>query len=596
MLSRSVNADLNRPPSRPYRVLVVDDNRQIHDDFRKILCAPSSSQLASFEDALYGEQAERSPHEPPELHFSLESAFQGQEGLELLERGFTEGDRFALAFVDIRMPPGWDGIETTARLWQVDPELQVVLCTAYSDYSWGQIVEQLGCTDRLLILKKPFDAAEVRQLALALTAKWAVLREHVGLLHTLEAEVEARTRDLAQANEQLRLEMQERLEVEGKVRHLQKIQALGRLSASVGHEINNPLCFVTGNLELIAEGLLELRADSATEQTWTDVRVSLDAATAGATRIAKIVEAMRGFIHADEQDEQADVTAAIAAATALTRNEIRYRARLTVRCEPAPPLRIGQRALEQVLVNLLINAAQAITQGGADDNEIRVIVTPGPDRVGIEISDTGHGIEAEIAEHVFEPFYTTKPVGQGTGLGLPLCHELITAAGGELSLSSELGRGTTVGIALPLAEGRAAAPEREPPEQAEPAGEAARHAKILLVDDDPPILRVLQYALRSYETHLAHNGQEALARCRQESFDVVVCDMMMPDITGMELYERMRESDEALADRFVFITGGAINQRIEQFLRLHAHRCVRKPFTSRQIREAVAQHLVAAPR
>lgn len=576
-----------------HRILIVDDNRQIHDDFRKILCAPSPAPLANLEEALFGEPSEPRAHEPQERRFVLESAYQGQEGLQLLERGVANRDPFAVAFVDIRMPPGWDGIETTRRLWQEDPELQVVLCTAYSDYSWGQIVDQLGHTDRLLILKKPFDAAEVRQLALALTAKWAVLRKHEALLHRLESEVEARTHDLARANEQLRLEMQERLAVERKVRHLQKLQALGRLSASVGHEINNPLCFVMGNLELVEEGLTELRADPTAAQPWSDVRTSLDAAAEGTKRIAKIVEAMRGFSRADEQVEPADVTAAIETATALTRNELRHRAHLTVRCEPVPPLRIGQHALEQVLVNLLINAAQAIAQGHADDNEIRVIVTAGrAGRVGIEIGDTGHGIEPEVADHVFEPFYTTKPVGQGTGLGLPLCHELILAAGGELSLTSEPGRGTIVRIELPVADAQPSTPAPERTDEAD--GAAGRHAKILLVDDDPPILRVLQHALRSHETHVAHSGQEALALCQQQSFDLIVCDMMMPDITGMEVYERMRRSHEALANRFVFITGGAIDQRTEEFLQLHASHCVRKPFTAKMIRDAITRHLVAA--
>ena len=584
--------------SRSYRILVVDDNRQIHDDFRKILCAPRSKPLVSLEEAMFGEQPEPRRHEPPELQFVLETALQGQEALALLERGMAEGQRCAMAFVDVRMPPGWDGIETTERLWRVDPELQVVLCTAYSDYSWREIVERLGYTDRLLILKKPFDPTEVMQLALALTAKWSVLREHRALLQGLEAEVQARTRDAARANEQMRLEMQERLEAERKIRQLQKVQALGRLSASVGHEINNPLCFVMGNLELIAERLTRLRADPTAEQLWSDVLAGLDTATAGAERIAKIVEEMRGIVQADEQVERADVAAALEAATALTQNEIRYRARLTVQRQPVPPLRIGQRALEQVLVNLLINAAQAITRGSADANEIGVDVTAGPAGwVGIEIRDTGHGIDAAAMERVFEPFYTTKSVGQGTGLGLPLCHELIGAAGGRLSLRSEPGRGTVVRIELPVAEALAPAAEPAPSRSPEHAAEVAEiRARILLVDDDPPILYVLQHALRDYETHVAYNGQEALARCREESFDLVLCDMMMPDITGMEVYERMRQSDEALASRFVFITGGGLDQHIEQFLRVHASHCVRKPFTSKQIREVVAQHLVVTVR
>jgi CheY-like chemotaxis protein len=157
------------------RILIIDDNRAIHEDFGKILGpseAPNSS-LSALEDELFGETAPTQPKEG----FQMSSAYQGQEALEMVLSGEKEGRPFAMAFVDVRMPPGWDGVETISRIWEVSPNLQTVICTAYSDYSWEQIIERLGKNDRLLILRKPFDPVEVQQLACNLTEKWSKLQQ-----------------------------------------------------------------------------------------------------------------------------------------------------------------------------------------------------------------------------------------------------------------------------------------------------------------------------------------------------------------------------------------------------------------------------------
>lgn len=187
------------PPNR--RILIVDDNEQIHHDFARVLCPdPHMSELDQLEAQLFG-----SSSRPTQPDFELTSAFQGQQALELVRQAVAAARPFALAFVDMRMPPGWDGLETIEHLWQVDPELQVVICTAYSDYSWADIQQRLGATDRLLILKKPFDHVEVLQLALALTTKWQLAQEAALRTSQLEQMVQARTAALERANRQLRL-------------------------------------------------------------------------------------------------------------------------------------------------------------------------------------------------------------------------------------------------------------------------------------------------------------------------------------------------------------------------------------------------------
>jgi two-component system, NtrC family, sensor kinase len=186
------------------RLLIIDDNHAIHDDFRKILCEDDrpSRQFEETAASLFGEVPRQDPADM--ASFQLQSAYQGKDGLALVEEAVKQGQPFAMAFVDVRMPPGWDGVETTARIWEVDPDLQVVICTAYSDYSWGEMLEKLGKSDRLLILKKPFDNVEVLQLANSLTRKWELLQESKGRVAGLEEMVVARTAQIVQEQEKFK--------------------------------------------------------------------------------------------------------------------------------------------------------------------------------------------------------------------------------------------------------------------------------------------------------------------------------------------------------------------------------------------------------
>ena len=192
------------------RILLIDDTPAIHDDFRKILVEKSGeADLNQLEVALFGARPLSAS-----VRFELDSAFQGEEGLAMLRAALERGEPYAMAFVDMRMPPGWDGVETIEHLWQVDPRLQVVICTAYSDYSWEEVLERLEVGDRLLVLKKPFDAVEVGQLAKSLTAKWQLARQAELKLAALEEEVRRRTEQLARANQALSADIRERKRAE----------------------------------------------------------------------------------------------------------------------------------------------------------------------------------------------------------------------------------------------------------------------------------------------------------------------------------------------------------------------------------------------
>src|ERR1700676_3796567 len=185
---------MNAPANR--RILLVDDLPSIHEDFRKILCPPAATtDLDADEAVLFG-----APTSSTSIRFEMDSAFQGAEALEKVSASLLADNPYAMAFIDMRMPPGWDGVETAERLWQVDPRLQIVFCTAFSDYAWTEVLTRLDVRDRLLILKKPFDTIEVYQFANALTTKWQMAEQAALKMSNLEEAVEERTRELSNAN------------------------------------------------------------------------------------------------------------------------------------------------------------------------------------------------------------------------------------------------------------------------------------------------------------------------------------------------------------------------------------------------------------
>jgi two-component system, NtrC family, sensor kinase len=422
------------------RILVVDDNEAIHQDFAKVLAprAKETPALASFEALLFDRKSEQG--QQPGASFELQFAKQGQEGAQKVLSAFEGGNPFAMAFVDIRMPPGWDGVETASRIWDIDPRTQIVICSAYSDYSWEELQEKLGPRQQLLILKKPFDPIEVLQIAHALTEKWELLRATEQRRHELEMAVNA-------AQLKLMAEVGLREAVEAKLRHEQKISSLGRLAGGIAHEINNPLSFILSNLQFVTELVDELQAPQPLAKELND---ATQQAMVGADRIRRIVRDVKIFSQAEAAPmEPVSLAQVMKRALELAQREIEGKGRVAVELGDAVTVEGSEEGLVQVFHNLLANSAQAWPKDRKDSNEIKVVASKARDgRIRIEVSDNGEGIAPAALPHIFDPFFTTKPVGSGTGLGLCICHGIVSKLKGEISVESEVGRGTTFRITL----------------------------------------------------------------------------------------------------------------------------------------------------
>ena len=380
-------------------------------------------------------------------------------------------------------------------------------------------------------------------------------------------------------------DVSERKRLEAQLLLADRLASVGTLAAGVAHEINNPLAFVLANLDFSLE---RLRERGGAEE----VLRALEDAREGGSRVREIVRDLRTFARArGEARVQVDVLRTVQSSVNLALPEIRRRARLELDLAEVPPVLGAEHRLGQVFLNLLVNAAQAIPEGAVARNRIRVATRAESDRVLVEVTDTGAGIPAEILPRIFDPFFTTKPVGVGTGLGLAIVHAIVTDLAGEVRVRSAQGQGTTFEVDLPAAP----APSRSRGDQP-PAPAQVRIGRILVVDDEPLVARAVARVLSPpHEVVAAGSGPDALARIEggDRGFDLVLCDLMMPGMSGMDLHERLRAVAPELARRVVFLTGGASHPDARAFLDRARRPFVEKPFDPPALRRVVSSILAA---
>ena len=424
----------------PARILVIDDNLSIHDDFRKILVpVAKTSPVDAMEAALFDTEVKSAAT----VAFEMDSATQGQEGLAKVEAALAAGQPYALAFVDGRMPPGWDGVETIARLWMAQPDLQIVICTAYSDYSWEQIIERVGQSDSLVILKKPFDTVEVLQLAHAMTRKWELNLQACLKTETLEAMVRERTNALEILNRDL-LAAKDAAEAGNR--------AKSEFLATMSHELRTPLNGVIGMADLLLGTKLDTDQRECAETIHTCGQ-SLLSVLSDILDYSKI-EAGKLDLETIDFDPRDVVTEAV---RIVAHDAAKKHLSLTSVVATSVPGKIDAdpTRLRQVLLNLLANAIKftpagrvhvaLFTEGaGTDSPTLRC-----------EVRDTGVGIAQEAQNRLFAPFTqadgsTSRRFG-GTGLGLAISRRLLQQMGGQIGVTSTPGLGSTFYFSLPLA-------------------------------------------------------------------------------------------------------------------------------------------------
>ncbi len=649
-----------------HRILIIDDNPSIHADFRKILC-PSiadSSKLKGMEEALFDE------FQPAidSISFQLDSAYQGKDGLAMVKQSLEENRPYAMAFVDVRMPPGWDGVETISRIWEVFPQLQIVVCTAYSDYSWEELRLKVGQPDNLLVLKKPFDNVEVQQLAHALTKKWLLGIQANFQMIELEAMVERRTSELSQTNTLLRAteerfskafhsspipsgiltldghrfvdvndrlvaltgcarnklmgsasnehllweqpelaeqwvtrlakneevreenakvrslsgaihdvlvsliplslgghahalllvqDISERLMLERQLLQAQKMESIGQLAAGVAHDFNNILTVIQGH-----SGLIQMRLPEE-DPSANSINQVLIASKRAAALVRQLLIFSRKQV---TQFRDIDLNETVA-------NSLAMMERLTGECirldfQPGsnlPAIQADDGMIEQVIMNLSINARDAMAEGGRIHIDTALVtvhrstVTLDPEErhgefVCLTFTDTGCGMDTHILNRIFEPFFTTKAPGQGTGLGLATVLSIIRQHKGWLEVESQPNQGTTFKLYFP--------PSKQPAEKpaaTDDEGELQRGRETILVAEDEEPLRDMIAELLAYQGYkvlTARSGRHALEvwESANHEVDLLLTDLIMPEgILGGELAERLLAQKPSL--KVIFTSG-----------------------------------------
>ena len=452
-----INPQFNR------RILVIDDNRAIHADFRKILLPNDGApdDLCATETALFGntESQSRLPQ------FEVDSAYQGQEGFALIEKSLAENRPYAMAFVDVRMPPGWDGVETTATIWQRYSDLQVVICTAFSDYSWEQMLQKLGYSDRLVILKKPFDCIEVLQLAILMTEKWRLYQQAKLRLSDLEKMVlertsalEATNSKLARANHQLVLATDKTQKLAEAA--LMASKAKGDFLAKMSHEIRTPMNGVLGMVDL----LLQTNMTPEQHESCKIIKTSADALLCIINDILDFSKIKAGKMRVEKVEF--DLRDTVTGAVQLLAPQAQAKG-LDLTCvmdQGLGPTLVGDPTrIRQILLNLLNNAVK-FTGKGKVSLEVRLLGETNEEiQLRFAVTDTGIGLSEEDQKKLFHSFSQTdtsmtRRYG-GTGLGLAICRKLVEMMGGSIQVVSSPGKGSTFSLTIKLGKSKGACPQ-----------------------------------------------------------------------------------------------------------------------------------------
>ena len=367
-----------------------------------------------------------------------------------------------------------------------------------------------------------------------------------------------------------------------------RMASVGTLAAGVAHEINNPLAAVIANLDMAEHDILQL---GQTVSLPPDLVDEIHDARMSADRVREIVRDLKVFSRAQEDRRGAvDVEKVLESTLRMAHNELRHRAKVEKVFSKVPRVDANEGRLGQVFLNLIVNAVQAIPEGSYDRNLIKIVTSVEDDHVLVTVSDTGAGIPPDVQRRLFTPFFTTKPAGVGTGLGLAISHRIVTGLGGNLDFVTEVGKGTTFRVRLPIA-----APTLPPITEKIPvATKAKRRGRVLVIDDEDSLVQAIKrYMSQDHEVVGTTSARQAIDMlAKGERYDAIVCDLMMPQVTGMEVYAAVMKIDPVLAETMIFVTGGAFTESARHFLdSLAPGRHIEKPFDLKALRAMVNEKI-----
>ena len=535
-----------------WRILAVDDEEAVHETYQAIFEVKMGDELDEIEK-LMGIVVEEDESPPSDAsRFRLDHAMSGQEGLQKLIEASEAGDPYAVIYLDMRMPTGWDGLETAERIREVDTEVRIVLITAYMDYSLTEIRQRIGVN--FDFLTKPVDVNELLQLTLSLAAQWSQGRDLVLALEQAQAASKAKDDFLA----------------------------------SMSHELRTPLTSIIGNTELMeASGL---------NQNQVELMGSIGVSSRGLLSlindILDLSKIESGKFEVDHLDYDLNLLINELNQSFSGRAKESGLALDVVQKEPFPMQFVGdERRIGQILINLMGNAIKFTQEGG-----VTLQAWVDEERLHFSITDTGIGMSDEGLERLFKPFeQADQSISRrygGTGLGLHISATLAELMGGSIDVSSEEGVGSCFQFNLPYQLSDQAALPLEPRASQQQVNYFRGH---VLVAEDTPELQMMERKIleaAGIEVTIANNGKEAVEHGLATPFDLILMDMQMPEMDGIEATQLMRSV--GCETPIVALTANVMQQHREQFETAGCDGFLSKPIDQASLMGVLRQYLAEA--